>query len=105
MPDDFESRWFAAARNWTPGDSWTSLETLDVQTAGEPLRIVISGYPEIAGRSILERRRFLVENLDAYRRILMWEPRGHADMYGAILGFPRIEEFGFRSSIHAQRRL
>lgn len=58
---------------------------LDYHTAGEPFRIVIAGYPELSGRNILERRRAALEHHDDLRKILMWEPRGHADMYGGIL--------------------
>ena len=61
------------------------LRTLDYHTGGEPLRIVTAGLPEPAGTTILERRRYMRENLDAYRRFLVWEPRGHADMYGAVM--------------------
>ena len=61
------------------------VRTLDYHTAGEPLRIIISGMPEIPGDSMLARRRYMRDQLDHYRRFLMLEPRGHADMYGAVL--------------------
>ncbi|MEJ8568136.1 proline racemase family protein [Elongatibacter sediminis] len=64
------------------------IETVDYHTAGEPLRIVTGGLPPIHGETLLERRRYLREHLDPYRRLLMWEPRGHADMYGAVLTPP-----------------
>jgi trans-L-3-hydroxyproline dehydratase len=72
-------------RDWTPPPEWTRITTLDVHTAGEPLRIITGGFPPIPGSTILEKRRFARENLDHLRTALMWEPRGHADMYGAIL--------------------
>jgi proline racemase len=62
--------------------------TIDAHTAGEPLRIITSGLPFIPGASILERRRYVREHLDHVRQTLMLEPRGHADMYGAILTPP-----------------
>ncbi|MBY5922329.1 proline racemase family protein [Ferrimonas balearica] len=62
--------------------------TLDAHTEGEPLRIITSGYPEIPGDSILAKRRYLTEHLDQYRRLLMHEPRGHSDMYGALITEP-----------------
>jgi len=68
-----------------PAASGRAIEVLDYHTAGEPFRIVISGYPELPGRNILERRRAALEHHDDLRKILMWEPRGHADMYGGIL--------------------
>jgi trans-L-3-hydroxyproline dehydratase len=64
------------------------VSTLDYHTGGEPLRIVTGGLPEIPGNTMLARRRFMQENLDHYRRFLMLEPRGHADMYGAVLTQP-----------------
>ena len=70
--------------NWTAPDEWTRITTLDAHTAGEPLRIVLSGLPPIPGDSILAKRRYAQEHLDHLRTALMWEPRGHADMYGCI---------------------
>lgn len=68
------------------------LTTIDVHVAGEPLRIITSGFPELAGRTILDKRRTCQEQHDHLRRALMWEPRGHADMYGCLLVPPsRIE--------------
>jgi trans-L-3-hydroxyproline dehydratase len=58
--------------------------TLDMHTAGEPVRIVTDGYPALPGATILEKRRYAQSKLDHIRRRLMLEPRGHADMYGVI---------------------
>ena len=58
------------------------VETVDYHTGGEPFRIVTRGVPVPEGTTILERRRYAREHLDAYRRLLVFEPRGHADMYG-----------------------
>lgn len=66
--------------------------TIDVHTAGEPLRIVTAGVPRIPGDTILAKRRWAEENLDGVRRALMWEPRGHADMYGAFITEPTTPE-------------
>ena len=66
--------------------------TVDTHTAGEPLRIVTAGVPRIPGETILEKRRFAAKNLDHVRRALMWEPRGHADMYGAYVTEPVTSE-------------
>ncbi len=60
------------------------IRTTEMHTGGEPVRIVESGYPEIVGDTILAKRRYARENLDHLRRLLMFEPRGHADMYGVI---------------------
>ncbi len=73
---------------WTAPEGWPRIETIDAHTGGEPLRIVVDGFPDPEGASILEKRRHAREELDEYRRALMYEPRGHADMYGAILTEP-----------------
>jgi proline racemase len=65
-----------------------SIRTVDYHTAGEPFRIVTGGVPELEGRSVLERRRWARDNLDDVRRLLVNEPRGHADMYGAFVTPP-----------------
>lgn len=63
----------------------TVVETIDMHTGGEPLRVIISGIPQPPGASVLERRRWMMTHADEYRQMLMWEPRGHADMYGCLL--------------------
>ncbi|MEJ2289972.1 MAG: proline racemase family protein [Deinococcales bacterium] len=65
-----------------------SYTTIDAHAAGEPLRIVTGGVPPIPGTTILEKRRWVREHLDEVRRALMWEPRGHADMYGGFVTPP-----------------
>ncbi|MBA2277532.1 MAG: proline racemase family protein [Chloroflexia bacterium] len=64
------------------------LTTIDAHAGGEPLRIVTSGVPPLSGATLLERRACLGERYDELRRLLLWEPRGHADMYGAVLTPP-----------------
>lgn len=61
---------------------------IDSHTAGEPFRVVVEGLPDIHGATMIERRRFAETHFDDLRRTLMWEPRGHADMYGAFVGPP-----------------
>jgi trans-L-3-hydroxyproline dehydratase len=68
------------------------LTTLDYHAAGEPLRIVTGGLPEPGGETVLEKRRFMRAHMDRYRRVLMLEPRGHADMYGAVLLPPATDD-------------
>ena len=74
--------------NWQPPHHWTRITTLDAHTAGEPLRIITGGLPPIPGDTILAKRRYAKEHLDRLRTALMWEPRGHADMYGCIITEP-----------------
>lgn len=62
----------------------TRLSYIDYHTCGEPVRIVTGGYPELAGASILDKRRQARERHDHLRRAMMLEPRGHDGMYGVI---------------------
>jgi trans-L-3-hydroxyproline dehydratase len=71
-------------RSWVPPAGWRRLTTLESHAAGEPLRIVTGGIDPIPGATILEKRRYAREHLDGLRRAIVFEPRGHADMYGAI---------------------
>ncbi|MCL4266499.1 MAG: proline racemase family protein [Anaerolineae bacterium] len=74
--------------NWTPPSDWIRLTAVDAHTAGEPLRIFTGGWPKIPGATILEKRRYAQTHHDHLRRATMWEPRGHADMYGCLLTEP-----------------
>ncbi len=65
-----------------------TLETIDLHCAGEPLRLIRTGFPQVPMAPILERRRWVREHADHARRAVMHEPRGHRDMYGAILMAP-----------------
>lgn len=58
---------------------------IDAHTAGEPLRIITSGFPPIPGNTILEKREYVNKNYDGIRRMVMLEPRGHSGMYGCIM--------------------
>ncbi|HEV2012991.1 MAG TPA: proline racemase family protein [Candidatus Dormibacteraeota bacterium] len=64
------------------------VSTVDYHTAGEPFRIVSGGVPPLRGRTILEKRRYALEKLDHIRQLLVFEPRGHADMYGGFVTEP-----------------
>jgi len=70
---------------WQPPGSWPRINTIDMHTGGEPLRVVIDGLPPLEGETVLEKRRYFSEHYDHIRTGLMWEPRGHADMYGAVI--------------------
>jgi trans-L-3-hydroxyproline dehydratase len=71
--------------NWQPPEHWTRITTIDMHTGGEPLRIIVDGLPRLEGENVLEKRRYFREHYDHIRRGLVWEPRGHADMYGAVI--------------------
>ncbi len=81
--------------HFEPPESWLKIKTIDAHTTGEPLRIILEGLPEIKGSTILKKRKFMKENLDHLRTALMFEPRGHADMYGAIITEPVNDESDF----------
>ena len=76
------------ALDWSPPDGWQMLTVIDSHTGGEPFRLVVEGLPAIPGDTVLKRRRYATENLDHLRKATIWEPRGHADMYGGWLGDP-----------------
>ena len=82
-------------KNWRPPAGWTRIRTIDLHTGGEPFRVIIDGYPDLPGATILERRRYAREHFDHLRTALMWEPRGHADMYGCIVTPPVSEGADF----------
>lgn len=65
-----------------------TVHTRDYHTAGEPFRIVTGGVPDLEGATVLDRRTWAAEHLDDVRRLLVNEPRGHADMYGCFITPP-----------------
>lgn len=82
-------------RDWEISDECLKINTIDMHTGGEPLRVIVDGLPEISGHGILAKRRYFKENLDYIRTGLMWEPRGHADMYGAVITEPQTKGADF----------
>jgi len=72
-----------------------TLGIVDMHTAGEPVRIVTEGYPELTGTTILDKRREALAEHDALRKAMMLEPRGHAGMYGVIPVKPHAPEAAF----------
>lgn len=68
----------------------TICTSVDFHTAGEPFRIVAEPPVEIPGSSVAQRRELAVPGsaLDDLRRLLCFEPRGHADMYGGFITPP-----------------
>lgn len=78
-----------------PPKDWLQIKTIDMHTGGEPLRVIVDGFPELKGNSVLDYRRYCKENYDHLRTSLMFEPRGHADMYGCIVVPPNDDEGDF----------
>ena len=70
-------------------ESESPIESCDYHTAGEPFRIVDAG--SMKGSTVIERRSWAETNLDDLRKLLVNEPRGHADMYGGFVVPPDDE--------------
>lgn len=68
------------------------ITAVDSHTAGEPTRVVTGGIPAIPGKTMGEKKEWMARNRDDLRTALMWEPRGHADMFGAVVTAPVSEE-------------
>ena len=72
-----------------------SFHAIDTHTVGEFTRIITSGFPKLEGDTMIERKNFLAKHYDKYRQALMFEPRGHHDMFGALLTDPIHPEADF----------
>lgn len=62
-----------------------SVKTVESHTEGMPTRVVLEGIGEIPGASAFEKRAYFMEHMDHLRQWLMFEPRGHSAMSGAII--------------------
>lgn len=78
-------------KRWDAPSGWRCISTVDAHTGGEPLRVVVDGMPDLPRGSALEVRRFVHQRHDLLRKVLMREPRGHADMYGCVVIPPSTE--------------
>ncbi len=81
--------------NFVPPEGWLQIKTIDMHTGGEPLRVIVEGFPELKGDSVLENRRNCKEYHDHLRTALLFEPRGHADMYGCLIVPPNDDDADF----------
>lgn len=93
MPNTYQN--ILNKTQFEPNKNWLQIKTIDLHTGGEPLRVILDGFPELKGNSVLEYRRYCKEHHDDLRTALMFEPRGHADMYGCILTPPNDQEGDF----------
>jgi proline racemase len=64
------------------------LRTIDAHVGGQPLRLIVDGFPSPRGPTMLDRREWASRHADVLRRALLFEPRGHADLSGAVLTEP-----------------
>lgn len=80
-------------KSWRPAGQVVT--AIDLHTGGEPLRLITEGCPPLKGETILQKRRYLADKFDHIRTALMWEPRGHSDMYGCLLVEPELPSSDF----------
>jgi len=78
-----------------PNNDWQKIHTLDMHTGGEPLRIIVDGFAQLTSGTMLEKRAECLAKFDALRQALMFEPRGHSDMYGALITEPERADSHF----------
>lgn len=71
------------------------VKTIDSHTMGESTRIIYDGFPYLPGKTMMDKKKYFMENYDFLRSALMLEPRGHRDMFGALLTQPVHEEADF----------
>lgn len=64
-------------------EAW--LEAVDTHTAGEPTRVIFRGVGDVPGATMQEKKRHLAEHMDQLRRLVVLEPRGHRDMFAAVI--------------------
>lgn len=86
---------FLNAVTQTKTDAQTVLKCIDMHTGGEPLRVVLSGFAPLFGKRIVDKRQNCLAEQDHLRTAIMGEPRGHSDMYGALITEPEREDSDF----------
>lgn len=64
------------------------LNAIDSHTMGEPTRIIVGGIPNLKGKTMAEKKQYLIDELDYLRCAIMHEPRGHQNMFGSIITQP-----------------
>lgn len=69
--------------------------TIDSHTQGEPTRLLIGGTGALPGKTIIEKRDFFASRYDNVRLLLTQEPRGHRDMFAAVVTEPVSPEAQF----------
>lgn len=72
-----------------------TFQCIDAHTCGNPVRVVSGGVPFLKGKNMLEKRQYFLEHLDWIRTGLMFEPRGHDMMSGAMIFPPHDPENDF----------
>jgi proline racemase len=75
-------------------DYLASYDVIDSHTAGHPTRVILSGVPSLAGRTVRDRRDDFIDRFDGLRTLLLHEPRGHAAMVGLVPLPSDVADFG-----------
>ncbi|NKQ57703.1 proline racemase family protein [Amycolatopsis sp. K13G38] len=65
-----------------------TVHTIDSHTCGHPTRLVVDGIPELPGTTVRDKQEYFAANHDRLRTSLLYEPRGHAGMFAAIVVRP-----------------
>jgi proline racemase len=74
--------------NFKPEKYEHVFRTIETHTLGEYTRVVIDGFPDPPGKTMIDKKNYLRENCDDYRKALIFEPKGHHDMFGSIITSP-----------------
>lgn len=69
-----------------------TLHTVESHTMGEPLRLIVGGVPKLEGSTMAEKKAYFAQHYAHLRDALMREPRGHGDMFGALITQPTMPE-------------
>jgi proline racemase len=77
-----------ALHDWALPSHGLKVETIDAHAGGQSLRVILKGIPPLKGRTMLECQDYARKHFDHLRRSLLFEPRGHADLYGCLLTPP-----------------
>jgi proline racemase len=62
-----------------------TIDVIDSHTGGEPTRVVIAGFPDLGGGSLMEQRERFRRDFDQWRSAIACEPRGSSTVVGALL--------------------
>jgi proline racemase len=68
------------------------ITAIDTHTEGNPERVVTGGIPSISGKTMLEKSKYVRDHMDYLRTMLVHEPRGHSNMYAALLVPPTVDQ-------------
>ena len=72
-------------QRWALPSHGLKIDAVDTHCGGEPLRLIVGGFPVPLGRTMAERLAYAREHLDHLRQALVMEPRGHGRSYGALV--------------------